>query len=193
LSRAAIDIWCTGVLEFLKSYGPLLAERPWIVWLTRVKQFPNREKGARTCSQYQPTLEEQEWIFEGSLVPATQTYKLPARAHLGHNESSLFKAQFGFIVYEPRRKIYITGELATRRGEQLFVQETATGRRLPPATAPTDDYSYVVTAKVSDDGKYLAIAYKKWLSVWSIHSDIRFSKRLQNREWAVRLFAHKYH
>ena len=191
--RATVDMWCTGVLEFLESYGPLLAKRPWIAWLARVKQFPNHETGASTCSQCHLDLKEQEWIFEESLVAATQKYKLPAKAHLGHSQRSLFKAKFGFIVYEPRQKVYITGESKTEYGEELFVQETATGRRLPPATAPTDDYGYVVTAKVSDDGKYLAIAYSKWLSVWSIKSDIRFFKRLKNQEWAVRIFSHKYY
>lgn len=191
-SRAVIDIWCTGVLEFLDSYGPILAERPWIIWLIRVKQFPNHEKGARICSQYQPTSEEQEWVFEGSLVPATQAYKLPASALLHRHQRLLMRARFGFIFYEPRRKIYVTGERSAIDGDQLFVQEAATGRCLLPAIASTEDYGDVVAAKISDDGKYLAIAYTKWLSVWSIHLDIRFSKRLQTREWAVRLFAHEY-
>ena len=191
LSRATIENWCIGVLKFLNSYGPLLAERPWIVWFKCGKHLPNHKKGARICSQCQIDIEEQEQIFEESLVPATQNYKLPARAHLGHNEGS-FKARFGFVVYEPRRGIYITGEGETSRQEQLFVRETATGRRLPPVTAPTWYRDFQVTAKISDDGNYLAILYTESLSVWNIHSDISFSKRLQSQEWAVRILAHKY-
>jgi hypothetical protein len=192
-SLAAVDVWCTGVLEFLNSYGQLLAERPWIIWLTRVKQVPNHEDGARACSQYQLTKEEQEWVFDGSLVPANQEYKITPGARLEHSHWSLLKSRFGFIMYEPHRNIYITGESHIDEGERIFIQVATTGRRLPPAVATAFFGGYVMTAKISDNGKYLAIANSRWIPVWSIHSDIKFSKRLQNREWAVRLFFHKYY
>ena len=192
-SGVAVDAWCASVLEFFNSYGSLLAERPWIVWFLRLKRFPNHEEDVRICNHCQFNLEEKGCVFEGSLVPASQIYKLPARAHLGHDNISLLKARLSFFVHEPRQNIFITREARIDEPEeQLFVQDAATGRRLQRVTVPTEAMGGLTAAKVSDNGEYLALSKSRSLSVWKINPNIRFSKRLRNREWAVRLFEREY-
>ena len=90
--------------------------------------------------------------------------------------------------------------------ERLFVQQAKTGRRLPPVAKDLGKFrssryfshQNVVAAKISPDGRYLVIAYNRWLSVWVIERNLMFqqsrkaTQRLTSNNWAYRLMVWTY-
>lgn len=65
----------------------------------------------------------------------------------------------------------------------MFVRHARSGKPFSPATAglaavPVDEeyhYGNVVMAKISAEGKHIAVANDKWLSVWAIKPHLKFS------------------
>ena len=193
--------WCLGMLEVFNNYGTLLLECPGMVWRLDLTAFIGAKQPLLASSNCSSVSTESEHVFQGSIASASPIQKIPSVAKLGHNQLSLLKARLGFFVYDRNQKIFLSGEEYTRRGgECLFVQHAETGRRLFPATAslvtfgPDEDLlsGSVITAKISCEGRYLAVAYTSWVSVWVIGRNLAFSHRLKDREWAFRLLTHRY-
>ena len=146
--------------------------------------------------------QKSEESLQSSKGQANQLLTKPRNSNLGHNQWSLLKARLGFFVHDRNQNIFLSGEDSTsEEGECLFVQHAETGKRLSPAiarlaTVISDNechYGYVITAKISAHGKYFAVAYDKWLSIWAIEPDLKFTHRLRDRGWAVRLISENYH
>ena len=208
LSDAAkyLQCWCSGTSKLLKAYGTLLLANPWTIWTLDLKAFLGPEQGLAASSNCFDQSKESEESLQSSKVQANEVWKAsrdPTLGHnLGHNQWSLMKARLGFFVHDRNQNIFLSGEAKTSaEGECLFVQHAETGKRLSPATAglatvlSDEKYraGYVITAKVSAQGKYLAVAYTKWLSIWAVETDLKFSHRLRDRCWAFRIISEKYH
>ncbi|MCJ1423804.1 Serine active site containing protein 1 [Sticta canariensis] len=200
-SERHVREWCLGVLEVFKSYGTLLLERPGTVWRLDLTAFIGAEQPLLASSNRSSVSKESEHVFQGSIASPSRLQRILANTQLGHNQWSLFKARLGFFVYDRNQKIFLSGEMRTEPGEEcLFVQHAETGRRLSSATASLaiiglDNkrlYGLVITAKISCKGRYFAIAYNSWVSVWVIERNLAFSHRLKDREWAFRLLTHRY-
>ena len=197
-----LQCWCSGTTKLLKAYGTLLLANPWTIWRLDLKAFLGSEQGFAASSNCFDESKESEESLQSSKSQANQLQTTPRNPTLGHNQWSLLKARLGFFVHDRNQNIFLSGEDSTsEEGECLFVQHAETGKRLSPATAglatvlPDDKfrYGYVITAKISAQGKYLAVAYDKWLSIWAIEPDLKFIHRLRDRGWAVRLISEKYH
>ena len=197
-----LQYWCSGTTKLLKAYGTLLLANPWTIWRLDLKAFLGPEQGFAVTSNRFDRSKESEESLQSSKGQANQLRTTPRNPTLGHNQWSLLKARLGFFVHDRNQNIFLSGEDSTSaEGECLFVQHSETGKRLSPATAGlatvlSDDkyrYGYVITAKISAQGKYLAVAYDKWLSIWAIEPDLRFTHRLRDRGWAIRLISEKYH
>lgn len=200
LSDAArhLQEWCSGTARLLNAYSTLLVNNPWTIWRLDLKAFfglEQRYAALGNCFEKSEESEQDLQAFTGSQTAYT-------KPRLGHNQWSLLKARLGFFVHERKQNIFLSGEQSTSaEGECLFVQHAESGKRLSPATAGlatvlVDEkyhYGHVVTAKVSAQGKYLAVAYDKWLSIWVIKSNLIFSHRLRDQAWAFRLISEKYH
>lgn len=194
--------WCSGVLRCLESYGTLLLDRPWMIQSLDLKPFTKSQKTITSSQGRYEAGTEREYTFSQALTSTTQEHNISGCSKLGHNQWSLMKVRLGFFVYDPTQTVFFSGELGTDRAEEcLFVQQVATGKRLAPTKAglnpiPMDQehlHGVVITAKVSRDGKYLAIAYDEWLSVWTFGPSLAFSRRIRNRGWAFRYIIDKYH
>ena len=197
-----LQYWCSGTIKLLKAYGTLLLANPWTIWRLDLKSFLGQEQGFAASSNCLDRSKESEESLHKSTGQANQMQKTHRNSTLGHNQWSLLKARLGFFVHDRNQNIFLSGEDSTSaEGECLFVQHAETGKRLSPAVAGlatirSDDdllYGYVITAKVSAHGKYLAVAYNQWLSIWAIEPDLKFTHRLRDRGWAVRLISEKYH
>ena len=194
--------WCSGTTKILKAYSTLLLSNPWTIWRLDLEAFLGPEQASATLTKCSDESKESEVSFQSSIGQTNQLQTTPKNPTLGHNEWSLLKARLGFFVHDWNQNVFFSGEQSTsQEGEYLFVQHAESGKRLSPATAglatvlPDEKYGwgYVITAKVSAQGKYLAVAYDKWLSIWAIESDLKFSHRLRDRTWAFRLISEKYH
>ena len=197
-----LQYWCSGVTRLLKAYGTLLLGNPWTIWGLHLEAFLGPEQGFAASSNCFDQSKESEESLQSSKSQANQLQRPSKNPTLGHNQWSLLKARLGFFVHDPNQNIFLSGEDSTsEEGECLFVQHAETGKRLSPASAGlatvvSDDelhYGYVITAKISADGKHFAVAYDKWLSIWAIEPDLKFTHRLRDRGWAVRLISEKYH
>ena len=191
--------WCSSITKLLKAYSTLLFENSWTIWRLDLKSFLGQEQRFAAPSNCIDKSEESE----ESLQSAGQANGLQARSKnpiLGHDEWSLLNARLGFFVHGRNQNIFLSGESRTSGEECLFVQHAESGKRLSPATAGlaavhVDEkfhYGFVVTAKVSAQGKYLAVAYNKWLSIWSIKPNLKFSHRLRDRASAFGLISEAY-
>ena len=197
-----LQYWCSGSIKLLKAYGTLLLANPWTIWRLDLKAFLGPEQGFAASSICFDRTRESEERPESSTGQANQLQKGPKNPTLGHNQWSLLKARLGFFVHDRNQNVFLSGEDSTSaEGECLFVQHAETGKRLSPAvaglaTVSSDDDllgGYVITAKISAQGKYFAVAYDQWLSIWAIEPDLKFTHRLRDRGWAVRLISEKYH
>ncbi len=193
--------WCSGVAKLLKAYSTLLLENPWTIWRLDINSFLGLEQRFSAPSNCFAHRTETEESLESSTGQESSSQKAPIVPNLDHNQWSLFKAKLGFVVHDPSQNIFLGGEKSTTTvGECLFVQHAESGKRLSPATAGSaavlvDEeyhYGYVITAKLSARGKYLAVAYDKWLSIWAIKPNLKFSHRVRDRAWASRLISEKY-
>ena len=194
--------WCSGTIKLLKAYGTLLLANPWTIWRLDLKAFLGPEQGFAASSNCFDQSNESEEGLQSSKGQANQLLRTIKNPTLDHNQWSLLKARLGFFVHDRNQNIFLSGEDSTsEEGECLFVQQAETGKRLSPATAGlatvlTDDelhYGNVITAKISAHGKYFAVAYDQWLSIWAIEPDLKFTRRLRDQGWAIRLIAEKYH
>ena len=197
-----LQYWCSGTISLLKAYGTLLLANPWTIWRLDLKALLGREQGFAALSNRFDQTKESEERLDSSTGQANQLQETPRNTTLAHNQWSLLKARLGFFVHDRNQNIFLSGEDTTSaEGECLFVQHAETGKRLSPAiagltTVLSDDdlhYGYVITAKISAQGKYFAVAYDQWLSIWAIEPHLKFTHRLRDRGWAVRLIAEKYH
>ena len=196
-----LQYWCSGTTKLLKAYGTVLLANPWTIWRVDLKAFLGSEQGFAASNNYFDQSKESEESLQSSKGQANQLQKTPRNPTLGHNQWSLLKARLGFFVHDRNQNIFLSGEHRTsEEGECLFVQHAETGKRLSPATAGlttvlSDDelhYGHVITAKISAHGKYFAVAYHEWLSIWAIEPDLKFTHRLRDRGWAFRLISEKY-
>ena len=194
--------WCSGTAKLLKAYSTMLLENPWTIWRLDLQTFLGLEQRFAASPDCFDESKESEESLQSSTVHADQSQTSPGKPTLGHNEWSLLKARLGFFVHDQTQNIFLSGEKRTsREGECLFVQHAESGKRLSPATAGMAPvfsdkeyhHGYVITAKISAQGKYLAVAYDKWLSIWTIKPGLKFSPRLRDRAWAFRLISEKYH
>lgn len=191
-SERCVGEWCLGLLKVFKNYGTLLLESPWIIWRLDLNAFTGAEQPLIELSDYLKVSRESEYVFHGSMTSACRLQEIPANAKLDHNQWSLLKARLGFFVYDTNQKIFLSGEKTTTNGEEcLFVQNAESGRRLTPAIAGIS-HGYVITAKISREGRYFAVAYDSWVSIWVIERNLQFSSRLRDRGWAFRLLTHQY-
>ena len=204
MSEAAryLQDWCSGTVRLLKAHSILLLENPWNIWTLDLSAFLDLEQRFAVPSNCIYRTKEIEKSLESSTGQANSSQWSPINPKLGHNQWSLLKARLGFFLHDQNQNIFLSGEQRTsEEGECLFVQHAESGQRLSPATAglaavlPDEKYryGYVITAKISVGGKYLAVAYNKWLSIWAIKPNLKFSHRLRNRAWAFRLVSEKYH
>lgn len=191
--------WCSSITKLFKAYSTLLLENVWTIRRLDLNIFLGQEQPFAAPSN---CIDKSEESGE-SLQSAGQANGLQAGSMnpiLGHNKGSLFKARVGFFVHERNQNIFLSGESDTYGEDGLFVQQAESGKRLSPATAglaavhvdEKHHYGFVITAKVSARGKYLAVAYHKWLSIWSIKPNLKFSHRLRDRAWAFRLISEEY-
>ena len=193
--------WCSSIAKLLKAYSTLLLENPWPIWSLDLKGFLGPEQRFAAPSNCIDRSKESEESLQSSAGQATHLQARSTNPILGHNYSSL-KACLGFFVHERNQNVFLSGEdSASWEGEEcLFVQHAESGKRLPPATAKLAavlvnkiyHHLYVITAKVSAQGKYLAVAYYKFLSIWSIKPNLRFSHRSRDQSWAFRLISEGY-
>lgn len=197
-----LQYWCSGTIKLLKAYGTLLLANPWTIWRLDLEALLGPEQCFAASSNCFDQTKESEARLESSTGQANQMQKTPRNPTLGHNQWSLLKARLGFFVHDRNQNIFLSGEKRTSaEGECLFVQHAETGKRLSPAiaglaTVLSDDglhYGHVITAKISAQGKYFAVAYNQWLSIWAIEPDLKFTNRLRDRGWAVRMISEKYH
>ena len=197
-----LQYWCSGTTKLLKAYGTLLLANPWTIWRLDPRAFLRSEQGFAASSNCFDQSKECEESLQSSKGQANQLQRTPRNPTLGHNQWSLLKARLGFFVHDRNQNIFLSGEDSTsKEGECLFIQHAETGKRLSPATAGlatvlSDDelhYGHVITAKISAHGKYFAVAYDEWLSIWAIEPDLKFTHRLRDQGWAVRLISEKYH
>ncbi len=197
--------WCSGVAKLLKAYSTLLLENPWTIWRLDLNSFLGPEQrfsAPSNCFAHRTETEESLKTSTGQASSSQKSSTVPKLGHdLGHGQWSLMKARLGFFVHDPNQNIFLSGEQSTtEEGECLFVQHAETGKRLSPATAGLaavlvdERYhrGYVRTAKISARGKYLAVAYHRWLSIWAIKPNLKFSHRVRDRAWASRLISEKY-
>ena len=193
--------WCSSVAKLLRAYSSLLLENPWTIWRLDHHTFLGLEQRFSAPSNCFTHRTETEESLESSTGQESSSQKISMVPKLDHNQWSLFKARLGFVVHDPIQNIFLGGEESTTtEGECLFVQHAESGKRLSPATAGSaavlvDEeyhYGYVKTAKLSARGKYLAVAYDKWLSIWAIKPNLKFSHRVRDRAWASRLISEKY-
>lgn len=200
-SERCVEEWCLGLLKVFKNYGTLLLESPWIIWRLDLTAFIGAEQPLIELSDYLKVSRESEYVFQGSMTSACRLQEIPANEKLDHNQWSLLKARLGFFVYDKNQKVFISGEQSTTNGEEcLFVQNAESGRRLTPAIAGLVEigaehstrHGYVITAKISREGRYFAVAYNSWVSIWVIEPNLEFSYRLRDRGWAFRLLTHQY-
>ena len=194
--------WCSGTAKLLKAYSTLLLENPWTIWRLDLQPFLGLEQQFATSPNCFDESKESEESLQSSTVHTNQLQTSPRNPTLGHNQWSLLKARLGFFVHDQTQNIFLSGEKRTSgKSECLFVQHAESGKRLTPATAglatmlSDDEYQdgIVITAKISAQGKYLAVAYNKSLSIWTIKPGLKFSPRLRDRAWAFRLISEKYH
>ena len=200
-ARHLLD-WCSGTVKLLKAYSTVLLENPWTIWKLDLKAFLGPEQRFAAPIDCFHKSKESEESLQSSTAQTDRLWATPRNLALGHNEWSLLKARLGFFVHDRNQNIFLSGEQETsEEGECLFVQHAESGKRLSPATAGLagvfvdEDYHYgdVITAKISAQGKYLAVVYDKWLSIWAIKPNLKFSHRLRDRAWAFRLISEKYH
>lgn len=200
VARHLLD-WCSGTARLLKAYSALLLENPWSIWRLDLKAFLGPEQRFAVPINWIDKPKESEESLRSLTGQANHLWTTPRNMTLGHNEWSLLKARLGFFVHDRNQNIFLSGEQSTSENEEcLFVQHAESGKRLSPATAGLaavlvdEEYQYghVITAKVSPQGKYLAVAYDKWLSIWAIEPDLRFSHRLRDRAWAFRIISERY-
>ena len=200
-AKKLLHDWCSGIARLLKAYNTLLLDNPWGVWRLDLRTFLGLEQSSAASINYFHESNKSEENLQSCTDQAAQSQTIPQNATLGHNEWSLMKATLGFFVYDQNQNIFLSGEKETsEEGECLFVQHARSGKRLSPATAGLATVladqkkygGYVITAKISEQGKYLAVIYNKWLSIWAIQSGIKFSNRLRDRAWAFRLISEKY-
>ena len=200
-ARHLLD-WCSGTAKLLKAFSTVLLDNPWAIWRLDLKAFLGPEQQFAAPINCFDRSTESEESLQSSTGQADRLRATPRNMTLDHNEWSLLKARLGFFVHDPNQNIFLSGEQETsEEGECLFVQHAESGKRLSPATAGLagvfvdEDYHYgdVITAKISAQGKYLAVAYDKWLSIWAIKPNLKFSHRLRDRAWASRLISEKYH
>lgn len=193
--------WCLGTTKLLKAYSTQLLKNAWTIWKLDLKAFLGPEQCFTMPINCFNKSKESEESLQSSTSQANHLWKTPRNLTLDHNRWSLLKARLGFFVHDRNQNIFFSGEQSTSEEEEcLFVQHAQSGKRLSPATAGLaavlvdEDYHYghVKTAKVSPQGKYLAVAYNKWLSIWAIEPDLKFSHRLRDRPWAFRLISEKY-
>ena len=194
--------WCTGTIKLLKAYSTLLLDHPWAIWKLDFEAFLGPERQSAVSIDYFDGSLESEQIIQSFTDQALSSQTTPRKPVLAHNAWSLLKARVGFFVYDRTQNIFLSGESRTSgEGECLLVQHAESGKRLSPATAGLaavlleEEYrqGYVITAKISAQGKYLAVAYNQWLSVWVIETNLNFSHRLRDQAWASRLISEKYH
>ena len=199
-ARHLLD-WCSGTAKLLKAYSTLLLENPWSIWRVDLKAFLGPEQQFAIPINWIDRSKESEGRLQSSISQANHLRTTRRNMTLGHNNWSLLKARLGFFVHDRNQNIVLSGEQSTSEEEEcLFVQHAESGKRLSPATAGLaavlvdEDYHYghVITAKVSPQGRYLAVAYNKWLSIWAIEPDLKFSHRLRDRAWAFRMISERY-
>ena len=127
--------------------------------------------------------------------------KVDSRRQLQRNlDDPTQKTPLGFLVYDSKRQVYITGEYDRRNGptEVLWVQERATGRRLQPVKGPLPILVFfsLANAVLSRDCKYLAILYHPFAAssptefittIWVIEDSLDFHDLRSRRPWARQL------
>lgn len=193
--------WCLGTTKLLKAYSTLLLKNPWTIWRLDLKPFLGPEQRFAVPISCINKSKESEVSLQSSTSQANHLWTTPRNMTLDHNQWSLLKARLGFFIHDRNQNIFLSGEQSTSEEEEcLFVQHAGSGKRLSPATAGLaavlvdQDYYYghIITAKISAQGKYLAVAYNKWLSIWVIEPDLKFSHRSRDRAWAFRLISERY-
>jgi hypothetical protein len=192
---------CSEIARLLRAYNTLLLDNPWPIWRLDLKAFLGLEQSSAASIIYSYESKKGEESLQSSTDQASQSQIIPQNPTLSYKKWSLMKARLGFFVYDRDQNILLSDdEKTSEEGECLFVQHAGSGKRLSPATAGlatvlTDNEYYgghVITAKISAQGKYLAVAYDKWLSIWAIQSGLKFSHGLRDRAWAFRLVSAKF-
>ena len=112
-----------------------------------------------------------------------------------------------FFIHDERRRLYFWGHDRTDLNNvRLFVQNTITGQRLPPAVKLDGEagrVGYVDSYGLSPSGEYIVVVYRTNAEnaestddpiitlIWQINEELRFKKRLRSEPWAKISFSHQ--
>ena len=197
---------CFALGKFFGDYGVIVTRRPWEIYCLDLKaSFEEladfyETKGKPHFTESTVRLDDyQSW----NIPQTNQSSPNQLRSDIRGRDSR------AFLIHDERRGLYFSGDEHILPGHHwLYVQNTLTGRGLPPAESSTDlldqGIGFLRSYAMSPDGKHVCMIYgidvpdsgdfqkQEDLSViWQIDEEITFEKSMLGRPWAKVIFTHR--
>ena len=194
--------WCCGLRDIFEEYGSILSHRPWEshfldfqTAFSRIGQFYKRygDTPHRDITRY----------IDGYDPPRSCRPKPRADQQLQQTHDSRLHDEGFFFIHDERRRLYFWGDQHIGQYARLFVQNTITGQRLPPAVklnGDADRTGSLANYGLSPSGEYIVLEYKidarngairRLTFIWQINEELKFTKRLRGEPWAKISFSHE--
>ena len=199
-----VEAWCETVLRFLTEYGGVISFRPCEVHFLDLSGIFHAQPLQGLYKKHAIHAKQESYVqVDGYINPlpcreASRDRKLQLQQNLKHATLAL-----GFFTYDESRDVFLYAEAEVLDYlETLFVQDRATGRRLPPAVNPDKELNRATLSEavLSTDGKFLGILYKHddpgsklqrlRTSIWRIDDEIGFKDQTKRGSWAQRIITH---
>lgn len=183
--------WCSVVICVVKVYGEGIEKLPWDVFILDMRKifFSN---GLGNLYNNHGSFETREPITffhdDHSEISQDVSFHLQTKP-VGH---------LTLFIYDHIRKVFF--EATNWNDGTLFVQDSKTGRSLPPIVDPERVSRKIISYVMSKDGEYLGILdvdteYKITrtirISIWKLDSKIEFTIKTRCENWASKIFEEK--
>ena len=192
--------WCYALRNVLEEYGSTLSLRPWEVHFLDLQSSFSRisplYRKFGDTSRRDTNLRINGYESPRSCRPAAQAHlRLQQDVQGGHSSENVI-----FFIHDERRRLYFWGEECIDLSNvRLFVQNAATGQRLPPATKLNSEAGHEAFLRnygLSPSGEYIVLVY--WISaknvmvsdggiltlIWRISGEMGFTRRMRSEPWA---------
>lgn len=183
--------WCSVVICIINVYGEGIEELPWDVFILDMHEiFSSNGLGKLYNNHGNFKTREPIIISRDDHSKLSQDASLHLRTKPVGQSTTLF-------IYDHIRKVFFA---ATRSHDwTLFVQDSKTGRSLPPIVDPEGVSREILSYAMSKDREYLGILDVDYMydiksiriSIWKLDSKIEFTTKTRRDNWASKIFDKK--
>ena len=195
--------WCHALQCIFEEYGSILSHRPWEVHFLGLRK-PFLGIGQLYKKYGDTPHRDIVRYIDGYRSPRSRRPKPRADQQLLQDPEH-YTGQIYFI-HDERRRLYFWGYYYINfNNTRLFVQNAATGQRLPPAVkldGEADRNGTLVSYGLSPSGEYIVLVYNMYsiksgivegslTLIWQINEGLKFTSRLRSEPWARICFSHE--